>query len=421
MAKRISAFSLLILLAGLVLMRCQSPSEPDGADYSVLPRALTAEEIQLAASADRFGLKLFREVVRQEVDKNIFISPLSVSMALGMTANGAAGSTLDSMRATLELADLTEAESNAAYQSLIELLTEADPKVRFDIANSIWYRDIWTFNADFLGRCQDYFDAVVRGLDFSDPAAADTINTWVDENTQGKIEEIVVKPIDPDIVMFLINAIYFKGTWTYEFDPENTRDDVFNLLDGSQAGCRMMEQRSEYPYLSTDQFQMVDLPYGDGLFTMTIFLPRTNVHVDSLIAQFTPENWQLWISSLAPDSGDIQLPKFTLEYELKMNAVLKALGMGIAFGEGAVDFSRLIDPAGLIWIGKVKHKTFVQVDEEGTEAAAATVVTMVLSAGGGHSTGFVMRVDRPFVFVIRERTSGALLFMGKIVEPVWEE
>ncbi|MBA7599543.1 MAG: serpin family protein [Calditrichaeota bacterium] len=415
MTRRIFAFSLPVLLAGLVLVCCSGPSEPGGADYSVLPRQLTPEEIELAQSSDRFGLKLFRETVRQDADKNIFISPLSVSMALGMTANGAAGSTLDSMRTTLELAGLTEEESNAAYQSLIELLAGADPQVQFDIANSIWYLSGEPVLADFVQRSRDYFEAVVQGLDFSDPAAADTINAWVKENTEGRIEEIVDKPIAKGVVMFLLNALYFKGTWTYEFDPQKTRDDQFNLLDGSRVDCRMMEQRSKYPYLVTDQFQAVDLPYSDGLFSMTIFLPRSTVHVDSLIAQFTPENWQDWISSLAPDSGDIQLPKFKLKYMLKMNDVLKALGMGIAFDPGA-DFTRMFQGGG-VWIDKVKHKTFVQVDEEGTEASAVTVVVMIKSAG----SGFYMRVDRPFVFVIRERTSGALLFMGKIVEPLWEE
>ncbi len=406
---------ILILAAWLA---CDQSTGPSGADYSVLPRALTPEEIELAQSSDRFGLKLFRDVVRQDANKNVFISPLSVSMALGMTANGAAGTTLDAMRATLELSGLTEPESNAAYNSLIQLLLEADPKVQFDLANSIWYRDIWTFNSDFLKRCRDYFEAVVQGLDFSDPAAADIINAWVNENTQGKIKEIVDKPIDPLTAMFLINALYFKGTWTYEFDPEDTQDDEFHLLDGLTLPCRMMEQRSKYPYLVTDQFQAVDLPYSDGLFSMTILLPQPDVHVDSLIAQFTLENWQLWINSLAPDSGNIQLPKFTLEYELKMNDVLKTLGMGIAFDPGA-DFSRMFQGGG-VWIDKVKHKTFVQVDEEGTEAAAVTVVIMIRS-GSGSPTGFTMRIDRPFVFVIRERTSGALLFMGKIAEPVWEE
>ena len=404
-----------ILLFGLVLMRCQGPSEPEGPGYAVLPRDLTPEEIELAASADRFGQKLFREVVRQDADNTIFISPLSVSMALGMTANGAASSTLDSMRATLELDDLTEEESNAAYQSLIELLSGADPKVQFDIANSIWHRLGEPVLADFIQRCRDYFNAVVRGLDFSDPAAADTINTWVNDNTNGKIDRIVEPEELYNAVMALLNALYFKGTWTYEFDLENTKDDEFTLLDGSKVSCRMMEQRSEYPYLANDLFQAVDLPYGDGIFSMTVLLPRTDVHIDSLIAQFTPENWQLWISSLAPDSGDIMIPRFKLEYELEMKDVLRALGMGIAFFPGA-DFTRMISGGG-IWIGKVKHKTFIQVDEEGTEASAVTVVVMIKSAG----SGFYMRVNRPFVFVIRERTSGALLFMGKIVEPVWEE
>ncbi|MCH8837105.1 MAG: serpin family protein, partial [Candidatus Marinimicrobia bacterium] len=208
---------------------CSSPTEP--AEVT-LGRNLTATEAQLAASADLFGLKLFREIVRQEPDQNIFISPLSVSMALGMTANGAAGATLDSMRATLELTGLTESESNAAYRSLMALLTQADPEVTFDVANSIWYRQGQVaVDPDFKKRCQDYFDAVVQGLDFSHDGAADTMNAWVDEHTQGKIDQIVDKPIDPLATMFLINAIYFKGTWTYEFDPQDTKDDQFTQAD----------------------------------------------------------------------------------------------------------------------------------------------------------------------------------------------
>ncbi len=410
MNKRIYYLSTLVLLAGIGIMHCSGPTEPE---YSVLPRALTPEEIELAQSSDRFGLKLFREVVRQDADNNIFISPLSVSMALGITANGAAEATLDSMRATLGLAGLTEAESNAAYQSLIELLTGADPQVQFDIANSIWYRDIWTFNDDFLQRCRDYFDAVVRGLDFSKSAAADTINAWVDENTNGKIEKIVEKPIDPYTVMFLINALYFKGTWTYEFDPENTRDDEFILSDGSRTECQMMNQEADFLYLQTEHFQAVDLPYGDGLFSMTVLLPRSEVHVDSVIALMTPENWSAWTSSFDTTNIYLGLPKFTLEYELLMNDVLKALGMNIAFS-GSADFTRMYGPGGL-FINDVKHKTFVRVDEEGTEAAAVTSVSM-----GAVSAPPSMIINRPFVFVIRERTSGALLFMGKIVEPVWE-
>ncbi|MFC1543612.1 serpin family protein, partial [Candidatus Neomarinimicrobiota bacterium] len=207
------------------------------------------------------------------------------------------------------------------------------------------------------------------------------------------------------IVMFLINAIYFKGTWTYEFDQEETKDDEFTLLDGSKVPCRMMEQEADLLYMSNDLFQIVDLPYGDKLFSMTVILPSPGVTVDSVVALLTPGNWAEWMSGLETMGIRLQLPKLKLEYGLEMKNVLKSLGMGIAFNEPlGVDFSRMIEPPGLVWIDKVKHKTFVQVDEEGTEAAAATVVVMVYeSAGGGDP--LLVRVDRPFIFVIREDQS----------------
>jgi len=222
--------------------------------------------------------------------------------------------------------------------------------------------------------------------------------------------------------MFLINAIYFKGTWTYEFEPEDTEDDVFTLLNGSGVPCRMMEQEADLLYLSTDKFRMVDLPYGDGLFSMTVILPSPDVTVDSVVALLTPENWAVWVSGLDTAGIRLQLPKLKIEYGRELKDVLKALGMGIAFYESLeADFSRMIEPPGLVYIDKVKHKTFIQVDEEGTEAAAATVVVINYRGAGGGGEPLLFRVDRPFIFVIRERTSGALLFMGKIVEPVWEE
>ncbi len=425
MLRRIFTITFLTAFAGLGFIRCTSPTESDSPDYSTLPRALTAQELELAASADRFGLKLFREVVRQQPDSNIFISPLSVSMALGMTANGAASSTLDSMRATLELAGLTEEESNAAYQSLIELLTSADPQVQFDIANSIWHRLGLPVEADFLQRCRDFFEAEVKGADFDDPATVNLINDWVRENTNGKIEKIL-DSIPAAAVMYLINALYFKGTWQFEFDSTRTQDDLFTLPNGSQVACRMMEQRSEYRYHETEQFQIVDLPYGDDLFTMTVLLPRSAVSVDSLVALMTPENWAGWIEAMAPDSGNIYLPRFKLRYDLLMNDVLAALGMEVAFAPFEADFTRIVARENLggqnLFISRVIHKTFVQVDEEGTEAAAVTAVEVSLTTSGpGPPPGFTMRINRPFVFVIRERTSGALLFMGKIVEPLWEE
>lgn len=384
-------------------------------DYSVAPtpgisRDLTPLEKKLVEADEKFGLKLFRRVVQSEPDKNVFISPLSVSMALGMTYNGAAGTTEEAMRHVLEFGDLSFEEINESFQSLIALLSQLDPRVRFDIANSIWYRLGFDVEQDFIDVNQTYFDAEVRGLDFSSPDAIDVINGWVDQNTNGKIQEII-DSINPLTVMFLINAIYFKGTWTYEFDKDLTSDDLFTTPDGSQIPCKMMNQEGEFLYLETDDFQAVDLPYGDERFSMTIFLPRPGKSVDSLIAQFTPENWTGWIGSLSKTSLNLQFPKFKLEYEIKLNDVLQALGMGICFEPGQADFSKMNRDFDL-FISQVKHKTFVEVDEEGTEAAAVTVVEIRLT-----STGSVMRVDRPFVFVIRENQSNTLLFMGKIVAP----
>jgi serpin B len=376
-------------------------------------RELTVAEKRLVETDNKFGFKLFREIVQQEKDKNVFISPLSVSMALGMTYNGASGSTEAAMRQTLELGDLTPQEINAAYKSLIELLLQLDPKVKFLLANSIWHRQDYAFEPEFINLNRTYFNAAVRGLNLDDPSAAGTINDWVNQNTNGKIRQIVDAPIDPELVMFLINAIYFKGLWTYQFDPRQTQDDRFTLTDGSSKPCKMMNLTADLPYLSNAQFQAVDLPYGDADFSMTIFLPNATTALDAFIAGITQENWNVWVKSFSRRSGNLSLPKFTLEYELTLNEVLKALGMGVAFSPDEADFTKMRRIRDL-YISKVKHKTFVDVNEEGTEAAAVTSVEIGVTSIGG---GFSMRVDRPFIFVIRENRSQTILFMGKIVEP----
>lgn len=397
--------SIFAICMTLMLMQCtKTPSDPE--DF--VPRELTRLEKRLVESDNTFGFRLFKEILTVETDKNVFISPLSVSMALGMTLNGADGETREAMEETLELTGMTTEEINESYQSLIELLTELDPKVLFEIANSIWYRENMSFEDEFIRLCKAYFSALVRGLDFSDPNSAGIINDWVNDNTHGRIEKILDQ-IDPNIVMFLINAIYFKGTWTYEFDENDTRNDQFYLPDGSTVSCPMMSQENEFQYFDGEDFQTIDLPYGDGLFSMTILLPHMHVHIDSLVLRLDQENWNRWTHSFSTEKAVIYLPKFKLEYELVLNDILKTLGMEIAFAPGA-DFTRMYKPGGL-WIDEVKHKTFVKVDEEGTEAAAVTVVKMVDSALP------TMYINRPFLFFIRENHSQTILFAGKIVEP----
>lgn len=374
---------------------------------------LTPLDKTVVEAGEIFGFKLFKEVVKEDADKNVFISPLSVSMALGMTLNGAAGQTYDDMKSTLELSGGTMQEINESYRNLNEYLTVLDSKVQTEIANSIWYRNTWTFKDTFLNDCQTYFDAEVSGLDFEDPNSISIMNDWVNNSTHGKIPEIVeyINPLD---VMFLINAIYFKGTWQYEFDKEDTYDGEFNLLDGSKKSCKMMMQENDsLRYFSNDDFQAVNLPYGDGNYSMSILLPRTDKNIDDLIDQFNSENWSSWINNFSTKNVKLHLPRFKLEYSIKLNDALTALGMGIAFGDA--DFTKMYkDP--ILFISRVRHKTFVEVNEEGTEAAAVTVVVMTYGGPGS----ITMKVDRPFVFVIHEKQSNAILFIGKVINPLSE-
>ncbi len=387
-------------------------------------RALSSAETKLVESDNSFGLKLFKEINAEMADSNVFISPLSISMALGMTYNGAAGSTEEAMRTTLEFGDLSMGEINESYKSLIELLRGIDTDVDFNIANSIWHRDDWTFEQDFFERCRDYFDARVSGLDFSQSVAAkDTMNNWVDKNTNGKIKDIV-NYVDPVYdVMFLINAIYFNGTWTYQFNKEDTKDTLFYLPGGSTKECKMMEVRSRFKYFEDSLLQAIDIPYGNSNYSMTVILPQEGQDIDLVIEELTKEKWDEWMNSFSEDTVNLFLPRLKLEYKIDsvLKEILKDMGMEIAFDGERADFTGMYELGG-IWIGRVIHKTFLEVDEEGTEAAAATVVVIVweVSPGGGGKNFPVMRVNRPYIFAIRENHSGTILFIGKIVDPVWE-
>jgi serine protease inhibitor len=374
-------------------------------------RDLTQTEQKLVESSNLFGFNLMKEVVAQSDGGNVFISPLSVSFALGMTYNGARGTTEEGMRAALEYGDLTVEEINQSYRDLIDMLCGLDPKVKMEIANSIWIREGFEVLQEFIDVNRTFFDAVVQVLDFSDPGAADVINAWVNEKTHGKIKDIVAKPISAVTVMFLINAIYFKGTWTTEFDPANTSDGTFHAPEGDQV-VKMMHLHDRMSYQDNADFQAVNLPYGDGMFSMTLLLPKPGKDLDELIGDLSGENWSAWLAAFYPQEGDLYLPRFELEYETSLNDVLAALGMEVAFTGGA-DFTG-INPGGGLFISNVKHKTYVKVNEEGTEAAAVTSVEIGYES---EPLLFNLRVDRPFLFVIHDAHSSALLFVGKIVDP----
>lgn len=391
---------------------CSDVTEPTPTlTLTRLPRDLTAGERQVLRAGNEFSLALFRQLAKAQPSKNVFVSPLSVSMALGMTMNGARGTTLDAMRATLGVGTADLQQINAGYKGLIELLRGLDPSTTFQLANAIWYRNEFPVRQAFLDAVKDAFSAEVRGLNFNDPNSLSVINGWVNANTQGKIPTIL-DAIAANDQMYLMNAIYFKASWRTRFDPAMTRPGTFRATGGSTQTVNMMHRDPmpgvlnrvfSFPHLYT-----AELGYGNDAFGMTILLPERGANIDSLAAALTTGQWNDITAMLDGSMGTVlgvTLPKFSLTYERTLNEDLGALGMGIAFGGGA-DFSGLSSSP--VYVSYVKQKTFVDVNEAGTEAAAVTNVALAAS------TPPSLDVDRPFIFVIRDRLSGTILFMGKM-------
>jgi serpin B len=397
-----------ILICPWLFVQCQDK------DVEMAYRELTVTEKKLVQSGNNFGFKFFKKMNEANTDKNVFLSPLSVSVALGMTLNGAREQTFDAMRSTLEFEGLMQEEINGSYLSLIRLLQGLDKKVVFEIANSIWYRNELNVQKKFIDDNEKNFDAEIAAMDFTDPGSIKRINQWVSDKTHDKIQRIV-DSLDPNLVMLLINAIYFKGTWTYEFDKSKTFDDAFTSSDGTKTPCRMMTQEGDFSYLNSELFQAVDLPYGNGEFSMLILLPNSGVSVNNLIATLDQAKLNTITENLRITSGTVEMPKFKQELKYTLNDILAAMGMGVAFTPGAADFSGIDSNIGkYLFISDVTHKTFVEVNEEGTEAAAVTSVGIsVTSVGGG---GFYFRADHPFVFLIKENRSQTVLFVGKLAK-----
>lgn len=391
-----------------------SPGDGDApAPITELPRSLSVAEVGLLEAANAFGFDLLRQIRTAEPSENVFLSPLSASMALGMTVNGAHGETLSEMRQALRFGELPEEEVNRAYRELIDLLRNLDPVVDFRLGNSIWHRQGWAPEEGFQEVNREYFDATVQGLDFADPAAVTTINNWVHEATGGRIPSIVEPPIDARTVLFLINAIDFDGKWTRGFDPADTRSHPFRNQDGTEGTVQLMTRRGDVRLGASPEAHVMELPYGGDAYVMTVVIPRGDRSVDALVESLDAAAWATLVGELHSTNALVGIPRFKMEWERSLNDDLQALGMERAFVPHLADFTRMFSDA-LEWqvhIQNVKQKSFVEVDEVGTRASAATSVEM-----GVTSAPPTVFADRPFFFAIRERLSGAILFMGVIAE-----
>lgn len=415
----LSRISLALSLIVVILLTGSLIRQPKEVKANVTNSSFTKQNSnnmteKLVQANTNFGFKLFSQIFAKDGGKNIFVSPSSVAIALQMTYNGAAGSTQQAMAQTLQLQGISLAEINQSQLALTQNLAKIDPKVQLDIANSLWLKEGFPFKPEFLQTTEKYYQAKITNLDFNNPNSVKIINDWVSQNTNSKIPKIIDE-IDPSSVLFLINAIYFKGNWEKEFSKSATQEQPFTLLNGTRKQHPLMSQRGKYRYYETPEFQAISLPYGSGRLSMYVFLPKPNVKQADFYRNLTAENWQQWMKKFSSRNGQIVLPRFKLEYDLTLNQALQALGMGVAFQDQA-NFSNMTSKQ--VKIDEVKHKTFVEVNEEGTEAAAVTSIGIrATSALPREEEPFKMVVDRPFFCAIRDNQTGTILFMGSIVDP----
>lgn len=417
-----------ILVALTTLCGCGGAGDTNNPAFPTRGRVPTAAEVERAtkslaggpaakvpAASNELGFRLFAEIVKKEPEKNAFVSPASVSIALAMAYNGSAGTTREAMEKTLGLSGVQLPQVNEAYKSLRTVLASPDAKVRLDIANSLWAKSGVEFKRDFLGRIQDYFDAKPTSLDFAAPDSVKTINDWVSQATQEKIKSIVDK-IEPDSVMFLINAVYFKGAWSEPFDPKLSSDREFTPFDGKKRDVPMMSRRDRYEYYAGDKFQAVRLPYGAGRLAMLAFLPDAGSSFKDFLKGLNAKNWQAWTSKFKKVDGTVILPKFRLEYEAVLNPFLSQLGMEVAFDSKSANFTGMREQQDL-FLQRVLHKTFVEVNEEGTEASAVTSVEVGVTSAPAPEKSFEFLANRPFAYAIADKETGIILFLGIMGDP----
>lgn len=397
------------ILAAICFLSSCNDSAKTTVYKDFVPINLTTSQTQQVLADNSFAFDLMHNVNASDTSSNIFISPLSVSMALAMTYNGAAGDTKIAMETALRRTGFTVEEINSYFKKMSDALTSIDPTTQLKIANSIWTLKDFPVLQSFYNTNKSYYNAEIQSLDFSQSSSKDIINNWCSQNTDGKIPSII-NQIPDNVIMYLINALYFKGIWKYQFQKSATTDNTFYAPEGNKT-IQFMNQKATFNYFMSDSIQCAELPYGNTAFSMVIILPASRYTPNDILSKLTPSVWANWMNRLNPTTLEVALPKFSTTYEINLNSVLANMGMGIAFTDFA-DFTGISSGSGLC-ITEVKHKTYIAVDEDGTEAAAVTAVSLGTTA----ALPFNIVINRPFLFVIKEKSTGAILFIGKISSP----
>ena len=409
---------LAFILPGLaILFLALSCSKGNNEEPDLTPKDITlsaAAPVAIQSSND-FGIELFTKVTAEE-DKNLMLSPLSASTALTMLLNGCGGDTYSQLQGTLKYpAGMNISEINEAYKSLVSQLLVIDPKVQLALANAIFYRNGFSVKPPFLATMSNDYKATVKGLDFAAPSSLTTINKWASDNTNGKIPE-VLSEISEYAVMFIMNALYFNGDWSYQFDKSLTDELLFHPDGGITTDVTTMKGEVGAKVAWGNDFRAIEMPYGQTNFTMVVIVPDETL--SALYPSFTYQVWDKLTSDLDahPEFGKtiVTMPKFKFSYEKYLNDQLMSMGMIDAFSDFRADLSGISDNQ--IYVDFVKQNTFVEVDEEGTEAAAVTTIGINLtSVGDPQPNQFI--IDKSFIFAIRERTTNTLLFIGQVINP----
>lgn len=361
-----------------------------------------------------FPFNLLRQLAQDHPASNISISPYSAATVLAMVGNGAAGRTQAEIQQVLGTTGLSAANVNAAHKSIVSSLKSTNNQVVLETADAIWYAPGMKVKPEFIAINQEFYDATVEALNFSDPQAVSVIDRWASGKTHGKITRIAGGMIDPRTRLFLADAVYFKGKWAYPFKTEDTKERPFYLRTGSQQSVPMMIQTRSMGYLQRPEYQAVRLAYAGDNLAMYVFLPSSDSSLEDIVGQFTGDTWERIRREFRNADGTLQVPRFKIEYGIELNKPLQSLGMKTAFEPKAADFSG-IGPD--LYISTATQKTFIEVNEEGTEAAAVTGLGMMTASIKPRSEPFQMVVDRPFLFMIEDRPTRTILFVGVVFDP----
>jgi len=379
-----------------------------------LQAASPIDQQKLASVNVGFAFKLLKQLAKDQPGASIFISPYSASTVLQMACNGAGGQTKTEMQRVLGTTGLAAEALNAANKDCDRAINSQGTNVLLTAANAIWYRKGTPVKPAFVSCNREFFGATVAALDFDDPRSTGIINAWASEKTHGKINGIADGLINRWTELVLASAVYFKGRWETPFDVKSTKNRVFHFRAGRQKQVPMMEQTRKFAYRRGTGYQAVRLPYQGCALAMYVFLPDAGSSPEKLIGIMSGDTWQrVTEPGFGKREGTVVLPRFKLEYGVELKQPLSALGMRAAFGKA--DLSGISD--GPLFVSAVRQRAFVEVNEEGTEAVAATAMTIESSGPSNPTEPFQMIVGRPFLFLIEDQVTRMILFMGVVYDP----